>query len=908
MIDAPSRRISLRGIGNSPACTYFEGVSLYLPPELRWLGWVAGTEWPDGDEDKLFAAAKAWEEAAAELKKLPDELRAAQEATRSAYPAGQGADAMAALFDELITGDQSIATLAESMRQVSDGTFDTGTHIEAAKLMTIVSLVTLAIEIAWAWLWPPTAPAVEAAAVTATRSWIKLITDRLAGMIARIAETVMSKAAARVFGTYTMRAIEGAAVATGLDLLVQGIQIAKGHRKHIDGTEVGISAVAGGLGGVASRFTANYTGRAFDKFGGAAWNKFAGKEIGDVRGMPFVRGVTVGAAAGLSSTLAGNFVSGAWTGDWAGAFGGPHGYVGGVVRSATVGGIRGGFTARQLSPSSRNPLNPSSYGRTFKGQSSLPGPVRNALGDKDMSPGSDGAARYTRETAEVQSRQARQARDQADYRRDQADRARNHADDLRHQADRARQDGQRARDAADPQRITDSQRHQDGAERRAHEANVVAERKEQQAAQADTRAQAQQERADRAQRVADEQAQHIQDRPQQSAADAQNTANHRQHEANDARTQAARDTETAAQARTAANDRQQDWRELDDRAAARERDAAEARVRADGMDREVTDLDRRTRDLEADDPRRTWMGYQRHEAEQQAAGARQHARELEANAGTARQHAQTARETADTADRNAGTLERRAAQSNEHADSLERNAREAQATADRRHEQVQQLRQQFEQRQTEEQRAQAAIERRAAAAEYERRADVAEQRARVAERAYRDAPPGTPEQQRARAHAEELRGTADRERATADRLAAEQRAEQQARVDAVEEPKRAQELRAQADRMDREAAAAREAGDTDTAQRLTRDADNLRLVADHHDDLGRRARERVDEYGRSPESVLADPTELKAKARPKQYSHPIVMPGPYRAPTAPDAQAWLETGDGSAHKPSDSHS
>ncbi|RDI43604.1 WXG100-like domain-containing protein [Nocardia mexicana] len=847
-------------------------MSLYLPPELRWLGWVAGAEWPDGDEDALFGVAEAWEEAAAAVRELTDELLIAREATGSAYSAGQGADAMAALFDQLITGDQSVAALAESMQQVSDGAFDTATQIEAAKLMIIISLVTLAIEIFWAWRFPPTAPVAQAAAIAATRSWIRLLTDRIVGLIARIAESVMSKAAAKVFGTYTMRAVEGVAVATGLDLLVQGIQIAKGHRKHIDGTQVGISAVAGGLGSVASRFTANYTGKAFDKYGGAALNKFAGKEIGDVRGMPFARGVTVGAMAGLSSTLTGNFVSGAWTGDWAGSFGGPHGYVGGAGRSALVGGVRGGFTARQLSPSAKNPLNPVSYGRTFRGQSMLPGPVRKALGMTEMSPGGDGAARYSRETAEAQSRQARQAQDHSNFRREEANQARRTADELRHL---------------------------DGAELRAHEANVTAGIKEQRAVQADERTQALQDRAERAQQVADEQARLVQDRPKQAATDAQNTADQRRQEAAVAGTQADRDTAAAGDARAEADRRVRAWNDLNDRATAQERNAAAARTDADSLERKVADIDGRTRALDAEDPRRPRMEREQREAEQEAAGAREQARVLEENVGRARDREPTAKGHAVAADRHARDLENRAALSNRRAVEVGRDADKAQAIADRRQEQAQQLRDQLAQRRIEEQRAQAAIEQRDGAAEYERRAVAAEQRARRAEEAYRAAPPGTPEEQLIR----NLRETAIDRRRMADQHAEQQRAEQQARIDAVERPKRAAELRAEADRKDRAAEAAHTAGDDATAQRLRLEADNLRDVAADHEERGRQAAQQVDEYGRAPESVLADATDLKAKARPKRVTPQITMPGRFAAPTAPDAQVWLG-GDGSTPKPS----
>ncbi|MFQ6230526.1 hypothetical protein [Nocardia sp. NPDC002869] len=51
-----------------------------------------------------------------------------------------------------------------------DSAFDMGTELPATKLTVILTLCWPAIEIAWAWLFPPTAPAVEATAIVSTRS------------------------------------------------------------------------------------------------------------------------------------------------------------------------------------------------------------------------------------------------------------------------------------------------------------------------------------------------------------------------------------------------------------------------------------------------------------------------------------------------------------------------------------------------------------------------------------------------------------------------------------------------------------------------------------------------------------------------------------------------------------------
>ncbi|MGY2060726.1 WXG100-like domain-containing protein, partial [Nocardia gipuzkoensis] len=144
-------------------------MGLYLPPELRWLGWVAGGAWPDGDETEIWHVSDAYKDAGNSLEKLIPDIEDVKRIAVSAYPEGTGGDKIGAAFDQMLRGDQSMESLAKFMEQISDAVFDFGTQVEAAKLMTIVSLIALAIEIAWAWMWPPTAPAVEAAETAATQ-------------------------------------------------------------------------------------------------------------------------------------------------------------------------------------------------------------------------------------------------------------------------------------------------------------------------------------------------------------------------------------------------------------------------------------------------------------------------------------------------------------------------------------------------------------------------------------------------------------------------------------------------------------------------------------------------------------------------------------------------------------------
>ncbi|WP_345499181.1 WXG100-like domain-containing protein, partial [Nocardia callitridis] len=174
-------------------------MTLYLPEGLRWLGWIAGATWPDGDEDRMWEIAAAWEQASKDLKGLVPEVQRAKESTRNAYTAGAGADQMAANFDLLLSGDQSLESLADLLHNLNNAAFDQGTELQSTKINIIVSLVWLGLEIAWAWLFPPTAPAVEAGAIVTTRSILRVLEDRILSVIQRLAERVLGPAAKKQY-------------------------------------------------------------------------------------------------------------------------------------------------------------------------------------------------------------------------------------------------------------------------------------------------------------------------------------------------------------------------------------------------------------------------------------------------------------------------------------------------------------------------------------------------------------------------------------------------------------------------------------------------------------------------------------------------------------------------------------
>lgn len=338
-------------------------VTLIMPDGLKWLAWVAGTAWPEGDEDACWDVAEAWKAASAEIEALLAGIDEAKATTVAAYPQGEGGTAMGSRYDILRTGDQSVEALAELMRTISDSAFDMGTEIQATKITVIVTLVWLALEILWAWVFPPTAPAVEAAAITTTRSFLKVFEDFVQKIITAIAARLGAPTVKRHFwsqavrlkpvlptakgyGVYGARAIEAAAIVGAINGSVQVGQIADGKRRHFNGREFGVSVLAGVAGMIPGREVGRYLGKGIDKVAGKQLDNAAGR-VG--------RGIVIGGVSGGVGTAAGNLAVGAATGDWS-SFASGAGWTGGIARGAAVGGARGGFALGTPIPPGRGDI------------------------------------------------------------------------------------------------------------------------------------------------------------------------------------------------------------------------------------------------------------------------------------------------------------------------------------------------------------------------------------------------------------------------------------------------------------------------------------------------------------------------------------------------------------------------
>jgi len=87
-------------------------MSIEMPAGLQWLSYLAGSSWPKGDEDALFALSQDWADAASALNAVIAPLRAACDTATGNY-GGSGADQMRSQFEQFFSGDSSVEKIVE---------------------------------------------------------------------------------------------------------------------------------------------------------------------------------------------------------------------------------------------------------------------------------------------------------------------------------------------------------------------------------------------------------------------------------------------------------------------------------------------------------------------------------------------------------------------------------------------------------------------------------------------------------------------------------------------------------------------------------------------------------------------------------------------------------------------------
>ncbi|WP_460723597.1 WXG100-like domain-containing protein [Nocardia heshunensis] len=317
------------------------------PPALRWLWWIVGTSWPDGDEQHMFFMSDDWKDASTALHALLTEIDDAKAAALAAYPSGQGIEAITAAFDEVRTGDHSLQALIDAIDAVSTSVFDTATDIQATKASAIASVAALAIEIMWAWVFPATAAFAEEAAIATTKSILRVIEDRLTKAIgSRLAQWGLHAGVADFIGTYAVKMGEAALISMAMDGGVQAGQIIAGERRGFNGTEFGASVMGSVVSTPFGREFAKWAGRGLDKLAGSA---FAKMPVG-AAGRGFLIGAGAGLVSNVTSTLGAAIVTHKID------LSKPESWVGGLARGGIAGAARGQFRLDQVPSGGSRPF------------------------------------------------------------------------------------------------------------------------------------------------------------------------------------------------------------------------------------------------------------------------------------------------------------------------------------------------------------------------------------------------------------------------------------------------------------------------------------------------------------------------------------------------------------------------
>lgn len=283
-------------------------MAIMIPGWLQWLEWVAGTDWPEGNEDLQQQLGQDVEAVADQIRDtVVPAVERAVDAVLVGYPDGDGTEQIKQELDKLVP---QLEQLADSYDKMGQSAAEHATQIRSNKLNGIIALAWLAAELAYAAFLGPAAPAAQAGALAATQIAFRWLGTRLLNAIGSIvgkmaishtAKAIVTKVVYEIVQEAIVEVLQG----TSQELAVQGLNMADGFQDHMKWGEVGqnaaISAIAGGVGGGAGHGMHNLMGRT--SLGNDRWGGMA-------------KGAMVGAGAGLAGAGGAYVSTGAITGQW----------------------------------------------------------------------------------------------------------------------------------------------------------------------------------------------------------------------------------------------------------------------------------------------------------------------------------------------------------------------------------------------------------------------------------------------------------------------------------------------------------------------------------------------------------------------------------------------------------------
>ncbi|MGE2817467.1 hypothetical protein ACQI5H_20320 [Mycobacterium heidelbergense] len=317
-------------------------MSIEIPGYLQWVSYLAGSEWPDADEDGMWRIAQHWSNWSSELMALADGVNKVHAKTISVL-VGETAAAADEQFKMVLHGEYSVDRLAEAMSAVGELCDKTGTSIEYAKISILASLGKAAVEILYAYAtasetWGASLemiPITEAFTRYSIRQAVMNLLKQIFGQLDHALQKTLVKELLR-------EGIEKLEWAVVKESAAQSIQMANGHRDGVDWSKLAKSAGVGFLGGAVNQGTKDFlkdvlkwtTQRVVTEEGTLAF-----REV-DNPGEGVIKGVLTGYVGGTAASAAGTLVSGGNI-DPATVF------TSGIA-SAVKGGVQGGVKANNV--------------------------------------------------------------------------------------------------------------------------------------------------------------------------------------------------------------------------------------------------------------------------------------------------------------------------------------------------------------------------------------------------------------------------------------------------------------------------------------------------------------------------------------------------------------------------------
>ncbi len=303
-------------------------MSIDIPPELQWVSYLAGSKWPQGDEDGLWRIGEHWKASTAEMSDLIPDLNRVRSRTMSVIT-GETAAAVEQEFALLFDGDFSMDKLVEAMSAVGELARAAGTQIEASKIEILIGLSMGAAELLYAIAMAPWTfgsslawiPVIELLTMAVIRM---LFTQLMQALVRRAIQALSKTAVARLLREVAQQSAQEVAEELIINLSIQQYQVDKGRKDEIDWKDVGTAAKGAAAGGAAG---GAFHGPAFGALGGkhgggGIGNAFAG--AGASYGTEVVAGV-VGAVAVGGSLNAGEILAGGVLGGVSGGIQSSHG-------------------------------------------------------------------------------------------------------------------------------------------------------------------------------------------------------------------------------------------------------------------------------------------------------------------------------------------------------------------------------------------------------------------------------------------------------------------------------------------------------------------------------------------------------------------------------------------------------